>query len=442
MKFITTLFCLSIFTFSLFAQKPDEILATATNKKFTAQILKPEVRELRDNLPKKLAEMRKNLFSLQIANALFEIESAARKITTEKLYETEVKAKVPDPDEMEIQSVYDVNRAALGGKTLDEVRPQIVAFLRREPEEKIWTKFVEWLKTKYKPIVLNDVNTRLLKPADVLATIGTRQITVKNFEDLNASTLYEYEAGAFEIISTNLKNSVAWELLVAESVEQGVTPGSIIAREITDKLREYTEEERLELQAALDKRLFTKYKAQFFLKEPKPFAQNISVDDDPRKGAATAPVTVVMFSDFQCSVCSATHPVLEKVLAEYKGRIRFVVRDFPLTTIHKDAFRAALAANAANAQGKFFEYIGILYQNQNALDDDSLKKYAADLGLNLGQFALDFSSEKNAAEIRKDIADGKIYGVSGTPTIFVNGVKVRNTSAEGFRNAIEKALKK
>ncbi len=170
--------------------------------------------------------------------------------------------------------------------------------------------------------------------------------------------------------------------------------------------------------------------------------QNISVDDDPAQGKTTAPVTIVMFTDFQCSACSATYPVLKQAIAEYADKIRFVERDFPLITIHENAFQAALAAGAANAQGKFFEYTEVLYKNQNALDKDSLKKYAADLGLNVKQFELDLASPKIADEVRKDMEDGKTYGISGTPTIYVNGVKVRNLSAEAFRSAIERALKK
>ncbi len=441
MKIINVIVCLTIFGSALFAQKPGDVLATAANKKFTAEILSPDVRDIYENLPKRLADARRELLSHQIENILLEIEGAVRKMSIEKLYETEISSKVPDPTDSEIEAVYDATRA-LQGVPLADVRTQIIAFLRRDPEETIWTKFFEQLKIKYKPVAVKDVNAANLKPTDILVTIGAKQITVKDFEEKNGQALYEFEADVFEIVSEDLKEMVSSELVGMEAVEQNVTPSSIVAREVTDKLREYTEEERAGLQAALDKRLFSKYKAQFFLKEPKPFVQNISVDDDPTQGAATAPVTVVMFSDFQCPACSAVHPVLYKVLAEYKNKIRFVVRDFPLMTIHKNALRAALAANAAHAQGKFFQYIDILYKNQDALGDDSLTKYASDLGLNLERFALDFSSEKNAEEIRKDIADGKSYGVNSTPTIFVNGIKVRVNSAEGFRKAIERALKK
>ncbi|MBK9766624.1 MAG: thioredoxin domain-containing protein [Chloracidobacterium sp.] len=192
----------------------------------------------------------------------------------------------------------------------------------------------------------------------------------------------------------------------------------------------------------LSGRLFAKYNVKIQLVAPEPPVENISVDDDPAQGPANAPVTIVMFSDFQCPACSATHPILKKAIAEFPGKIRFVVRDFPLTSIHENAFNAALAAGAATAQGKFFEYSDLLYQRQDALDPVSLKRYAAELGLNVKQFEIDFSSEKIAAEVLKDKSDGENYGIGGTPTVFVNGVRVRQLSATGFRKAITKALVK
>jgi protein-disulfide isomerase len=129
-------------------------------------------------------------------------------------------------------------------------------------------------------------------------------------------------------------------------------------------------------------------------------------------------------------------------MAEYADKVRFVVRNYPLESIHENAFRAALAANAARAQGKFFEYAEILYKNQDKLDAESLKKYAAQIGLNQKQFELDLGSEKFAAAVRQDLKDGTSYGVGSTPTVYVNGVKVRANSAQGFRRAIERAINK
>ena len=412
----------------------------AGGKNFTVKNLSPEAQQLWTSLPKSLAGARTELLAQQVADLLLEAESAARKMTIENLVETTIK-KVPDPPAEQIQAVYDANRDRLGGKTLAEVRPQIVAYLRREPEQKALVAMITELKTKHKPAFGKDVNAPNLKPADVLVTVAGKQITFQDFQNKNKQALYEYEAEAVEHIIDELREAVYSELLTMEATELKISASDIIAKEITDKMRDYTDDEREMLQTALENRLFTKYKAKFLIKEPAAVAQNISADDDPAKGLATAPVTVVMFSDFQCPTCAAVHPILSKIINEYGNKVRFVVRDFPLA-MHENAFLAAQAAAAANAQGKFFEYTELLYNNQKSLDADSLKRFATELNLDRARFDADLESRKFADEIRKDMADGKAYGVSGTPTIFVNGVKVRHLSARDFRKAIERALKK
>jgi protein-disulfide isomerase len=441
MKIIAICFCLIIFSFALFAQMPDQVLATANGQKFTVADLSPEVAEAYTNLSKDVADTRKALLEQQIAETLSETEAKSKNLTFEKLVE-QIKLKVPAPSEKDIQAVYDANRATIGDKTLAEVRPQLVAFLRQEPEQKALLDSLAALKLKYKVVPGKDVNALNLKPSDVLATVGAKAISVQDFETKNKLPLYETKAKVFDSVKFSLNELIYNALVSAEAKSLNLETSDLIAREITDKMRDYTEIERQTLETNLRQKLSAKYKTQILLKEPVPLVLNISTENAPFKGNANAPVTVVMFSDFQCSHCAATHPILQKVLAEYGDKIRFVVRDFPLTTIHENAFQAAVAANAAKAQGKFFEYIEKLYANQDALDAASLKKYAVELGLNPSQFELDLQSEKNSEAVRKDIIDGNSYGINATPTVFVNGVKVRVVTAEGFRDAIDKALKK
>src|SRR6185295_5443417 len=152
-------------------------------------------------------------------------------------------------------------------------------------------------------------------------------------------------------------------------------------------------------------------------------------------------VTVVEFTDFQCPACAAMHPVLDEAQKVYKDKVRFVIRDFPLS-MHADSRKAAEAANAAHAQGKFFEYIALLFKNQKALDNDSLKKYAGSLGLDQKRFDAELDSGMYAAEVQHDVEDGELYGIHSTPTIFVNGINVKQLSAEGLRAAIDGAMGK
>ncbi|CAN5594068.1 hypothetical protein BH18ACI3_BH18ACI3_16030 [soil metagenome] len=441
MKTFFILVCLIVLTISTVGQKPAEILATAAGRSFTSSDLSEDGRKLFENQNTLIAGARTKIFAKWLADLLLGLEAKSKNISMDALLDSEFN-KIPDPNAAEIKAVYDANRAALGDKPVEAVRPQIVDFLRRQPEQQAIQNLIEKLKVKYKVVSGKDVKDPNLKPSDSLVAFNGKSISVKEFEEKNKAALYDVRARIADNIKFYLVEVILSALINEEAKAKNTDAASVIAAEITNKLIDFSDAEREAVVSTFQSSLFKKYAVKLLFKEAEPFVQNISTDDDPSQGKLNAPVTVVMFSDFQCSACGAAHPVLKRVLVEYGDKIRLVVRDYPLTTIHENAFQAALAANAANAQGKFFEYIELLYRNQNALDDASLKKYAADLGLNVKQFELDLSSEKTAAEVRKDMADGSGYGIQETPTIFVNGVKVRRLSAEGIKAAIENAQKK
>jgi len=423
------------------AQKPDDVLATAQGHSFTIRDLSPEAQEAVTSLPTRVFATRTAILEQMVYQRILDAEAKATGISQGKILAGE-KAKVPNPAEAEIKAIYDANRPALGDLTLDQARKQIVAYLRREPEQKILGALFSRLKAKFKYAAGKPVNSPNLGPLEIVATVNSQTITAKEFEEFAKVALHELGAVVSELITDELTEVIYNSLITDEAKSLNIDAGTFIAREITNKMKDFTNEERIGLENDLNKRLTEKYKVNITYKTPPPLVQSIAVDDDPATGPADAPVTVVMFSDFQCSACAATHPVLKQAMAEFPGKVRFVVRDFPLESIHENAFSAALAANAANAQGKFSEYTEILYKHQNALDKATLVKYATDLGLNVKQFELDFNSAKTAAEVRKDMADGDAYIVNSTPTIFVNGVRVRNLSPQSFRSAIERALAK
>lgn len=440
MKSVALFFSLLFLSFNSFAQTAETVLATANNQTFTAGDLSADLRLALENLPAQIGELRARLLEQQIAETLLETEAAARKTTTEKLIETEVDRKLTQPTAEQIQAIYDLNRARLGAQTLEQIRPRIVSFLQRDQKQKILSEYLSDLKIKYKAALGKDINAKNLSPFEAVANVNGKPISARSFEAKNKAALDDLEANVYDAARAALERIVYANMVIAEARAQNVDAGDLIAREVTNK-SDGSDYESERLDSALRKRLFQKYNAKFFLKEIAPVAQAVSADDDPSQGSTSAPVTIVMFSDFQCSACAATHPTVKKVLSEFAGKVRFVARDFPLTDIHENAFRAALAADAANAQGKYFEYVELLYANQDALDAASLKQYATKIGLDRKRFDADLDGEKFAEEIRKDIEDGKRYGINGTPTIFVNGIKVRAFSAENFRDAIEKALK-
>ena len=145
------------------------------------------------------------------------------------------------------------------------------------------------------------------------------------------------------------------------------------------------------------------------------------VDDDPSVGPADAPVTIVEFSDFQCPFCARSAIVVHEILDTYGDQVRFVYRDYPITSIHPFAQKAAEAGECADDQGKFWELHDIIFTNQDRISVDHLKGYAKDLGMDTDVFNACLDSGKYETEVLKDLMDGQNAGVSSTPTFFVNG---------------------
>lgn len=162
-------------------------------------------------------------------------------------------------------------------------------------------------------------------------------------------------------------------------------------------------------------------------------------------GSPTAKVTLVEFADFQCPACGAFYPDMKKILSEYKGKIHYVYRHFPLPS-HRNAMRAAYASQAAGAQGKFWEMHDLLFEKQSAWSEtaDPLPvfiEYAKQLELDTEAFASAVSENTGAAVVQKDLRDGSKAGVNATPTVFVNGKKVEGaTSIADLTNKVRQAI--
>ena len=162
----------------------------------------------------------------------------------------------------------------------------------------------------------------------------------------------------------------------------------------------------------------------------------------PVKGAKDALVTIVQFSDFQCPFCSRVEPTIDQVMKEYAGKVRVAWRNLPLP-FHNNAKPAAIAAMAANQQGKFWQMHEKLFKNQQALAAADLEKYAQEIGLNMGKFKAALEDKKIAADIEADTAAGGKIGARGTPAFFINGHFLSGAQPfERFKSVIDEELKK
>lgn len=141
---------------------------------------------------------------------------------------------------------------------------------------------------------------------------------------------------------------------------------------------------------------------------------------DHALGPASAPVTLVEYGDFECPHCGAAFPIIKQIQQALDGRLRFVYRHFPLTETHPHAQMAAEAAEAAGAQGSFWEMHNLLFQHQDRLEESGLIEYARELRLNEENFRRDLEEHTFTRLVEEEFIGGVRSGVNGTPTFFIN----------------------
>jgi len=154
-----------------------------------------------------------------------------------------------------------------------------------------------------------------------------------------------------------------------------------------------------------------------------PESMEMSLTDAHAKGGAGARLVLVEFSDFQCPFCGRVEPTIHQLEQKYEGKIHFAFKNYPLP-FHNNAQGAAEAAEAAKAQGKFWQMHDKMFANQQALDRASLEKYAAQIGLNVDKFKADLDSGKYKSAIEAQTKEGSTIGVTGTPAVFINGRRI------------------
>ncbi|MCE9651902.1 MAG: DsbA family protein [Nitrosarchaeum sp.] len=183
---------------------------------------------------------------------------------------------------------------------------------------------------------------------------------------------------------------------------------------------------------------------------------DISTDNDPIRGDQNAPITIVEFSDFQCPFCARFQTqTLPLILEQYvdTGKVKFVFRDFPIQNSHPNAMPAAVAAECANEQNKYWQFHDELFENQGVWNKMAItnatkvfKEFATKLDLNQDQFNSCLDSGKYIGEINSDLNDGRKYGITGTPGFFIGNEKIGFVKVNGaqpfevFKSVIDSQL--
>jgi predicted DsbA family dithiol-disulfide isomerase len=285
--------------------------------------------------------------------------------------------------------------------------------------------------------------------------ITETQVRMEGAADLDSLELQRLRAKAVfarnehQILEQALERLVEDRLLRTEAARRGITKEELLAKELQQKSQEPTSEEIDAFYEANSQRI-SKPKEQVapqigkYLKQQKesdakeaflkrlekdhqvirsfePLRFDVNAAGRPSLGPVSAPVVLVVFSDFQCPYCKSFSVTLKEVLKQYGDKVRLVFRQFPLTSIHSDAQRAANASLCAAAQNRFWEMHDLLFQSQNNLKEQDLRSGAEKLGLDTAAFNACLASTSYGALIREDLRAGAAAGADGTPTLFING---------------------
>jgi protein-disulfide isomerase len=281
------------------------------------------------------------------------------------------------------------------------------------------------------------------------ALVGDVRITALDLEERVGPRLIGLRSQEYEIKRQMLEEMIGDILLKKEAESRGVPVEQLVNQEIDAKLAPVSDEDVTKAweaakgrfpgktQADYDAEIRTRLKAQRYqarraevVKELRAKSNVKLILDPPRlpirtaggaeKGAKDAPVTIVEYSDFQCPYCGRVNPALKRVAERYRDSVRFVFRDFPLP-IHPQAPKAAEAAGCAGEQGRFWEMHDRLFANQGKLQLADLKQHAAELGLDAPKFDECLDTGRREAEVKRSTEEAQRYGVSSTPSFFING---------------------
>ena len=308
--------------------------------------------------------------------------------------------------------------------------------------------------------------------ADVVARYGDQVITDGELDVMVKAKVIALRQQEYDIKRQQLEQTVFERLVDQAASAEGLTTEQYLQREVSEKLAQPSDEEiqkvldqyrsRLnpdeekareqvvsylqqqqqgQLNTALKESLFNAANVQFML-EPIRFEAVVTDQHPTRGGDASAPVTIIEYTDFQCPFCSRVQPTIDAVLEQYGGSVRHVFKELPLP-MHAQAKLGAEAALCAGDQGQFWEMHDWLFANKNSINRDALAAQGATLGLDVDEFNGCIDAEKYSRLIEEDMQEANSFGITGTPGFLINGRVLRGAvPLEQFQAVINEELRK
>jgi protein-disulfide isomerase len=311
-------------------------------------------------------------------------------------------------------------------------------------------------------------------PPAVLATVGDERITMEDVKGRVGPALerieFQYQRARSKMIDSALQMILTERVLQVEAKKEGKTAEELLAAEagaslepndveiaawyqenqirlqgrtldqlrpqIADYLRD---QHRKQAAQKLEQRLNEQLKVKVNFT---PFRLTFANEGAPTLGKKGAPVTLVEFSDFQCPYCQRFAPTLKRVEQEFGDKVYIVYRQYPIPSLHPNAFKAAEASLCANEQGKFWQIYDLMFGEQDRLDVTNLKEKAKRLGMNQQKFNSCLDAGRYVEQVQNDQKEGARSGITGTPAVFINGTELQGgaVSYDVVRDAIQKEL--
>lgn len=456
------------------APVPDIVAIVNGTKLRAADTFSDQTKKRTAELQQGVIDERKNALKLMVNSRLLETEARKRGMSPTRLLKQEVMSNVADPTDTEIEEFYNRNREKISGD-LAGARSEIKSYIRNRREAAESEKFAERLRAAGNVKMIVETATppgTASERSRVFATVNGFSIRSADIEDILRPTIFTVQEQVFSLRNNDVTLKVNDMLLAAEAKRRTMTTSALIDAEVAAKLPVITEgdargfynqnKERIngefekvkgsiieylrdtkktELEKAFADRLRRGASIQVFLAEPVPPVYQIDTAGRPSKGSQNAPVMIVEFIDIECRTCGDPYRAVDRIYTEMSGKVRVVVMHYPLTQ-HKRAQKAAEAAEAARDQGKFWEYLDLLFKNQKALDVADLKQYATQLGLDRKKFDAAIDGTRLMDNVDHDRLEGDKLGIYRTPTIFINGRRNLDVTYEGLKQAVELALGK
>ncbi len=452
---------------------PTDVVATVNGTRITLKDIDEPIEKQIKELQRQIIDARASELDLQINSLLLEAEAKKRGISSTKLIEQEVVGKVKEPTEAEAQAFYNANKDRIQ-QEFSAIKADVIAYLRQQRQQEQAKVLANTLRAAADVKIITKEVTPPATEADkarVFATVNGRKITSAEIEDSLKPLVFSVQEQVHQLRKQVLDVKVNDLLLEQEAARKKVTTRSLLDTEVVAKQKAVTEadarkfydenkdringeyeaikpqiieylkkQEDQKAQFAYADQLRAASKVEVSLKEPAPPTFQIGTLEQPWQGGEKAGVTIIEFTDHECPSCAVHFSVIEEVVKEYGNRVKWVVREFPLTQ-HVNAFKAAEIAEGAREQGKYFEYVKLVYANQRTLSTEKLFEYAVQAGVDRKKLDEGLASGRYTEEVKKDIQEGNRIGVNATPSIYINGQRVKDKTKEGLKAAIDAALK-